>query len=86
LPAAFTRKFAPVVLGRIEAGLALQFSGGFVAPAAQLTFTLLLYPFSAEIVLFKAAVCAAKTVNGLLPTLIWKSGVVIKFHSQMPRP
>jgi hypothetical protein len=73
-------------VGVIETGFAAQFSGKGVVPAVQLRFTLLLYPFSAEIVPLNVALCAAKIVRGLLLKLIWKSGVVIRFHSQMPRP
>jgi hypothetical protein len=61
---------APLAVGKTEAGLGEQVGGGLVAPAAQLRLTLLLYPFRAEIVPLKLAVCPAKIVNGLFVKLI----------------
>lgn len=73
-------------MGNTKAGIDEQLDGGLVVPGLQLRLTLLLYPLSAESVPAKFALCAVKIVKGLFVTLIWKSGVVIRFHSQMPRP
>jgi hypothetical protein len=63
-----------------------QVLGGAVEPAAQLSATELVYPFSALAVPLNAVVCPTKTVCGELETDIWKSGVMTRLNCQMPRP
>ena len=61
---------ATSAVARAEAGLGEQVGGGLVAAAAQLKFTLLVYPFRDEMVPLNVAVCAAKIVKGLFVKLI----------------
>ena len=66
MPPAFTAMFVPVMLGTTEAGAVVQVCGGLLPAAVQLSLTLRLYPFRAEMVPLNFAVSPAKIVNGLL--------------------
>jgi hypothetical protein len=60
--------------------------GGAVVPAAQLSVTELVYPFSALAVPLNVAVCPANVLWVELLIARLKSGVSTRLNCQIPRP